>query len=592
MTDDLSNGPINFERIKAATRILRRSAKNLCALAFGNDPFVVGTPGRRKRAQWIADLWPQLGLPAGVHDRRVHYRLISMAEPMRRHNGQPYENTQACWKGLHAAIRDARFLGLLGPNTIIDRRSPKPMIHFEPMFDRRAAIESKSGWAYCLDPDAHLTAVSIGAGKIDVQLPEVPDLAVRATLYDPIIDLPRLALAHPPAIAERYMLEIWVEKSTLNDVVVPLGRELDVNIVTGTGDMSATQCEQFVERARRSGKPVRVLYVSDFDPQGENMPCGVARKIEFALRNLPEEKLDVQVRAVALTHAQCVEFQLPRTPMNDRKRAAKWSARYGEGQTEVDALEAVAPGALERILRAEVERYRDETIDRRIEDATAVFIRRLEAVNVEVRAQHADDIAAVETVINAGRAEIEQMRGELAAVVEPMREELTDLKDRVRNEMTVLADRMRQELTQTIDQLREEAERTTAPMREALERLFVTFRKRMRPIDHNLRDLAQPLIDKMKAELNEAAPTYDWPQPIADEDEAALYDSKRPYLEQLDHYHRHQGKKLLKLFERRTYPRVCIVCGKTFASIKPEAEVCQNVTCWRKNRQRKAMLKG
>jgi hypothetical protein len=440
-------------------------------------------------------------------------------------------------------------------------------------------------------PEAHLADFNIGVGN--VELPEVTDLALRAELHDPFLILPRLALAHPPAIAERYMLEIWVEKSTLNDVVVPLGRELDVNIVTGTGDMSATQCEEFVERARRSGKPVRVLYVSDFDPQGENMPCGVARKIEFALRNLPEtERLDVQVRAVALTHAQCVEFQLPRTPMQDRKRAAKWSARHGEGQTEVDALEAVAPGALERILRNEIARYRDETIDRRIRDAAAEFGWQLETVNAEIRARHADEIALVETARRNASAEIARMGEELAAVAGPMREELTNLQDRMRQELTALADRMRQEFAQVTERMRQEAERATTPMREALERLLATLRERMAPIDRNFRQLGNPLVDKMQRELNEAIPAYEWPQPIADEDEAALYDSKRPYLEQLDHYHRHQGKKLLKLFERRTYPRVCIVCGKTFASIKPEAEVCQNVTCWRKNRQRKALLKG
>src|SRR5262249_51787751 len=146
----------------------------------------------------------------------------------------------------------------------------------------------KSGWACCFAPEAHLADFNISVGNVDVELPEITNPAFRAELHEPFLILPRLALAHPPAIAERYMLEIWVEKSTLNDVVVPLGLELHVNIVTGVGDMSSTKCDEFVERARRSGKPVRVLYVSDFDPQGENMPCGVARKIEFALRNLIE----------------------------------------------------------------------------------------------------------------------------------------------------------------------------------------------------------------------------------------------------------------------------------------------------------------
>jgi hypothetical protein len=40
------------------------------------------------------------------------------------------------------------------------------------------------------------------------------------------------------------------------------------------------------------------------------------------------------------------------------------------------------------------------------------------------------------------------------------------------------------------------------------------------------------------------ASDYDWPEPKeGDEDDEALYDSSRGYLEQLDHYHRHQGKE-------------------------------------------------
>jgi hypothetical protein len=313
----------------------------------------------------LASLWPQLGLATGVHIRRVHYRIISMPEPIMRHNGERYENTYSCWASLILAIRDARFLGLLDSNAIVDHRNPKPMIYFTPELDTPAWIKNKDGYAWCSAPQATFPVFNVGLGKVDVQLPNVPDLALKANLYDPYFSLPQLLLDRPPAIAERYMLEIWVEKSTLNDVLAPLAARLRVNINPGIGDMSETQCADFVCRARRSRKPIRILYVSDFDPQGENMPCGVARKIEHKLRNLTE-KLDVQVRAVALTHDQCVEYRLPRTPMKEtERRAANWEKRYGEGQTEIDALEACAPGALERILRAEIERYRDETIDDR-----------------------------------------------------------------------------------------------------------------------------------------------------------------------------------------------------------------------------------
>jgi hypothetical protein len=226
----------------------------------------------------------------------------------------------------------------------------------------------------------------------------------------------------------------------------------------------------------------------------------------------------------------------------------------------------------------------------------AAFTRELNAVNAEVRVHHADEIAAVEALIEAAEAEIAQMRQELAAVADPMREQLTALTNRMREELTALADRMHQEMATLSERLREEGERVAAPMREALERLVAPMQWRVEEINSNLRDLAQPLINKMQAELNAAVPKYDWPQPIAQEDDNPLYDSKRGYLDQLDRYHEHQGKaKLTKLRNCQSYPHVCTNCGKKFMSIKRDQELCRgckNNQSRRERRQREAAQKG
>src|SRR3954452_3240576 len=44
------------------------------------------------------------------------------------------------------------------------------------------------------------------------------------------------------------------------------------------------------------------------------------------------------------------------------RRAARFEERHGEGGTDLDALEALPAGALDRILRREVERYYDGTL--------------------------------------------------------------------------------------------------------------------------------------------------------------------------------------------------------------------------------------
>jgi hypothetical protein len=85
--------------------------------------------------------------------------------------------------------------------------------------------------------------------------------------YGPNLSPPSLSLS-APTIVQRYQVEIWCEKSTMNDVLMPLGRGYGVNIVTGVGEMSTTMCEALVNRALASDRPVRILYLSDFDPAG------------------------------------------------------------------------------------------------------------------------------------------------------------------------------------------------------------------------------------------------------------------------------------------------------------------------------------
>ena len=131
--------------------------------------------------------------------------------------------------------------------------------------------------------------------------------------------------------------------------LMPLGVRYGINIVTGVGELSLTRCIELVARARASGRPVRILYVSDFDPGGMSMPVAVARKIEFYVRS-HDETLDIQVRPVVLTEEQCIEYRLPRIPIKaSEHRGAKFEERFGEGMTELDALEALHPGELQRI---------------------------------------------------------------------------------------------------------------------------------------------------------------------------------------------------------------------------------------------------
>jgi len=75
-------------------------------------------------------------LAAGVHGRRVHYLLVSTAPLLP--DGRTYENTEHCYQILTHAICDARYLELIPPAAVIDRRNPDPVIFLADEEDRRA----------------------------------------------------------------------------------------------------------------------------------------------------------------------------------------------------------------------------------------------------------------------------------------------------------------------------------------------------------------------------------------------------------------------------------------------------------------------
>jgi hypothetical protein len=202
--------------------------------------------------------------------------------------------------------------------------------------------------------------------------------------YYPMLFLER------PGIEQRYHIEVWAEKTTVNDILLPLAERYGLNIVTGSGELSLTACHLVLERARRSGRPVRILYVSDFDPAGMSMPVAVARKIEFLLRRSGLD-LDIQVRPVVLTAEQCREYELPRTPIKEsERRAASFESRFGSGATELDALEALHPGALRRILQQEIGRYFDTSLERRVAAVDVELRAELSAINQDVERHHAE----------------------------------------------------------------------------------------------------------------------------------------------------------------------------------------------------------
>jgi len=166
---------------------------------------------------------------------------------------------------------------------------------------------------------------------------------------------------------------------------------------------------------------VRILYISDFDPAGLSMPVATARKIEWAI----DDCQDIQLQPVALTHEQCVEYALPRTPIKETElRAARFERRFGEGATELDALEALRPGALEDILVEEITRFYDEDFTQEWVAARTEAHDRLEAIGREIRERHAGEDSGLAQRLADLRRQADELAQDIAEHNEVIAREL------------------------------------------------------------------------------------------------------------------------------------------------------------------------
>lgn len=390
---------ISYELIKAMAKEKKCSVKDLLALAPKNDPYYAGSEGSRQKAEWFAGIWREFGYEGktGIHLRRVHYQLVSQPKPL-RWDGKPYENTENNWKDLCEAGKQARYLGLVDPEAFVDRRNPDPHI-FRPV-DYLENPGWQSSGIYWFMPEIQADL----SGDLDWPLPW---FSVTGFEYFEVL--------------QPYHLEVWVEKSTMDDVLIPLCRNRGVNLITGLGFMSITSVIALIRRVAGTGKPARIFYVSDFDPAGDGMPVAVARQIEYWLNQYAPD-LDVKLNPIVLTKAQVEKYCLPRIPVKDSdRRKVSFEERYGGGAVELDALEALHPGELATIVRENISIFRDEELDRKIRKVKREFEQRLEE--------------AWDKDVLPFKDKLDELRGKVRSVVDYYQDELYSLKNRLEEEM-------------------------------------------------------------------------------------------------------------------------------------------------------------
>jgi hypothetical protein len=123
---------------------------------------------------------------------------------------------------------------------------------------------------------------------------------------------------------------------------------------------------------------------------------------------------------------------LPRTPIKKSEhRGARFEQRFGEGATELDALEAKHPGEFARIVRNEIERYWNSSHDSQVSDAFDEFENGLNTVEAAVYAEHQDaldgfkaEIAALNSQSGALNKQAAELRGRMRPIWSMMADEL------------------------------------------------------------------------------------------------------------------------------------------------------------------------
>jgi hypothetical protein len=395
---------MKHEEIKRLAREIGADVADVIALSDDNDPNYIGTPGHWEKARWFAALWEARGFRGrgGVHLRRFHYQILGAP----KHDGTRYENTHADWQYLLSASRYARILTdengepLVDPEDIIDRRNPEPRIFLqrpswhtdEPEFEVETAPMELPSVAFDL------------VGMLDESL-KPPEAETWGYLYDDFY--------------QPYHIEVWAEKSTMNDVLDPVCRSYHVNLVTGLGFMTFPAIVAMLRRIAQTGKPARILYISDADKPGKQMPVQVGTQTRFWMdRYLPDA--DIRLQPIVLTPEQIEKFNLSELAIEDEDT--------GEMKIELDALESLHPGALGNIVTREIRARRDASLRERFREARDEANA---AVEQAMEDELGDELAKLGDIRNEARATMGRYQRLLARLSARMQRELGDLPTRL-----------------------------------------------------------------------------------------------------------------------------------------------------------------
>jgi hypothetical protein len=379
-------------RILAARRQLGCTLDDLTVLSNGRDPYRKDTPAGHRDAKWFAAQLTRFVSHRWVHLRGLHYRIVVAGDVSKPTDRQVYASVEVDWIYLQKdAAKCARWLEYVPFSQIKDERNDEPKVYRDPLIT---------------EGDEKLT-LGVGNGHaLDVEF-RLEDL------------LPRLHKRGGRTHVQPFQIALIGEKSSLASELDRIAARVSGEMLLPTGEATDTMIAELLNRAIEDGRPLAILYFSDFDPSGRQMPTSVARKVQ-AMLDLWDSDLHVQLFPVALTIEQVREHDLPSTPLSEKElRGDSWRAAFGREQTEIDALAALRPDILRAIVEDAITAFYDATLEDRAEEVTADWFD-----TAQERFAHYPEYAEARTEIETAYRKVQAAVDELTETQERWAERL------------------------------------------------------------------------------------------------------------------------------------------------------------------------
>ena len=158
-------------------------------------------------------------------------------------------------------------------------------------------------------------------------------------------------------------IEVWVNKSALNQLILPACTKHGATLVSVSGKPSRIAVENLCQR---SDRPTIILCLSDLSVESFSFCRDLARTIAEA--NYMEGK-DIRVKRIGLTPKQVFDLEIPLVQgehgaREERKMYETYIKPYDfsrKRMAELDALEAYCQGGLTKFVEEALSRYEDNS---------------------------------------------------------------------------------------------------------------------------------------------------------------------------------------------------------------------------------------